>query len=148
MNDKITKMENFEELKNVIFKKLQDEIKQVSDFHISGKFGDYQDQAIKYNKLYYTLYYEPFYYSDISDKLTRYGYTVEDIKSLMIRIATGLETTRYDVSLLNTILKRRKSALSFDDIFDLEKLEDKTARLQREYNELHWLKKLWLKYAY
>lgn len=138
-------MENFEQLKDVIFDKLKDEMKEVSNFHLSGKFGDYQDQAVKYNELYYTFNYGIWECSDVDLKVSKYGYTVEDIKNLMVKISTGLADGDYDASFLNKILKRRKSGLSFEDIFDLKKLEQKTHELQVKYNNLSWLKKLWLK---
>lgn len=148
MVNRITEMKGFDDLKNIIFKKLQEEIKEVNAFRLTGIFEAYKEQATKYNKLFYFFNKS---WGDIpycNQNLYKYLYTVEDIKKLMIKISTGLKTSDSDVKLLNTILDRRRQDLPFKEIFNVEKLKDDTAKLQAEYNHLSWFKKWLIKYAY
>lgn len=148
MVNRITEMTDFDDLKNIIFKKLQEEIKEVNAFRLTGIFEAYNSQATKYYH-YYNFFYTG--WGDVSychENLYNYAYTVEDIKKLMIKISTSLKTSDSDVKLLNAILDRRRQDLPFKEIFNVEKLKDDTAKLQAEYNQLSWFAKWLIKYAY
>lgn len=145
MTSKVTEMKDFEELKQIIFKKLQEEIKEVNLYRLSGNFEIFKEQTNKYNKLFYTVNSHWLLPTYAQELIYDYGYTVEDIKKLMVKIATGMRTSNSDVELLNKILDRRKSNKSFDEIFNIAELIKNTDKLQEEFDSTSWFKRWWNK---
>lgn len=144
MISKEEEIKDFNELRDIIFKKLQDEKKQVIAFQTSSKFFRYMEEAQNYNKLYYLFNNVPFLCSDEDKKIRIYSYSAKKIDELMTKIATGVVTDINDVELLNKILNRQRSNLSFEGIFDIRKLRRKTKELQKQYDDLNFIKKFWL----